>query len=114
MNQLCLGASIPFAAAALLWALRSGRCSLRMLVLTPVLMAAGAAWAVLPDVPRLLGWQALYERMAADPRIDIFFWHYRIDAAEADSPLYAALCAAMALALLAAAWRELALREGGR
>lgn len=111
MNQLLLGASIPFLVAACLYAARHARASLPLLVATPCAMAALAVWAVVPDLPRLAGLHTLYLKLAADPRIDIFLWHYTIDAMEFDSPGYGVGLAALAAALLAAAWRELSLRE---
>lgn len=112
MNQLLLGASIPFAVAACVYVARRARASLPLLVATPCAMAALAVWAVAPDLPRLVGLHRLYLKLAADPRIDIFLWHYTIDAMEIDSPAYGVGLAALAAALLAAAWRELRLREG--
>ena len=107
MDQLALGAFIPFVLIAVAYALRHGRAPFAMLLLTPVLMAMGAVWAIVPDVPRLLGWHDLYMRLASDPRCDIFFWHYTIDQIEQDSSWYAVAVAAMLAALLLAAWREL-------
>lgn len=111
MNQLALGASFPFVVAAIIYARRKFRCSMRMLVLTPLLMGLAALWAVIPDIPRLMGREALYHRLARDPRADIFFWHYSIDLAEADSPLYSVILVMMFVCVFAAAWRELRLLE---
>ncbi len=113
MNQAVLGALLPFALAAIAYAARGGRASWRMLALTPVAMAAGALWAVAPDLPRALGMADLYQRLAHDPRTDIFFWHYTIDQRETDSSLWNIAAIAMAVAMLWAAWRELRRREGG-
>jgi hypothetical protein len=107
MNQLLIGAAIPFAIAAAAYALRGGRASWRWLILTPAAMALGALWAVVPDLPRLVGWYSLYHRLAQDPRCDVFFWHYTIDRLEADSSWYAAGWVVLAAGLLAAALREL-------
>ncbi|MBM4142476.1 MAG: hypothetical protein FJ225_02620 [Lentisphaerae bacterium] len=111
MNQALLGASVPFAVAAVVYCASGFRASLRMLIAAPLCMAACALWAVVPDLPRLLGMERLYQRLARDPRTDIFFWHYTIDAAETDSVLYLAGAVALALAMLAAAWREVRRRE---
>lgn len=111
MNQLFLGSLIGFAPCALVYLVRGFRAGLVWLALTPLAMASCAAWAIVPDVPRLLGLHALYLRWSFDPRMDIFFWHYRIDLAEADSPWYAAGTALLYALLLAAAWRELARTE---
>jgi hypothetical protein len=107
MNQLVVGAAVPFLAAVLVYLARRGRAGLRMLIVTPLLMGLGALWAVVPDVPRLLGMPGLYSRLARDPRTDIFFWHYTIDRLETDSTVYNAAMALMLAALVAAAWREL-------
>lgn len=111
MNQVLLGGLIPFALAALYYARRGGRATLRMLVAVPLLMAFGAVWAVVPDIPRLLGWHRLYERLAHDPRTDLFLWHYTIDRCEIGSVWYTVGFVILATGLLAAAWRELYLRE---
>ena len=112
MDQLALGAFIPFALIAAAYARRRCRASFAMLLLTPALMAMGAVWAVVPDIPRLLGWHDLYMRLASDPRCDIFFWHYTIDQIEQVSSWYAVAVVAMLAALLMAAWRELNRIEG--
>lgn len=107
MNQILLGAAIPFFPALLWVAVRGWRASARMLIWTPVGMLLGAVWAVIPDLPRLFGAHGLYSRLARDPRTDLFFWHYTIDRVETDSSLYHAGLVLMGGLLLAAAWREL-------
>jgi len=87
-----------------------------MLIATPALMGACAIWAVVPDIPRLIGLGSLYSRLANDPRMDIFFWHYTLDQIEARTieryiPLFTALFVFLIAAILLAAWRELRLRE---
>lgn len=109
MNQIFLGASIPFCLLAAIFALRRGRIGFRFLFLAPFFMAAGALWAIAPDIPRVLGvWmpgmRALYDRLALDPRMNVFFWHYTIDQIETDTLPYHIGVALMAFALLAAAW----------
>ena len=54
MHQVALGALLPFLAAAALYVRRGFRASAKMLIVTPMLMALGALWAEIPDVPRLL------------------------------------------------------------
>jgi len=111
MNQLLLGALLPFLAAAAWYARRRCRATPLMLTLAPVCMAAGALFAVIPDLPRLVGREQLYLRLAQDPRMDIFLWHYTIDRIEFDSSLYHTAMIVMFLMLVAAAWRELYLLE---
>lgn len=111
MNQLLLGASFPFAAALIYYACRGGRASFTMLTVTPAVILLSMLWAIIPDIPRLLGLRDLYYRLALDPRCNIFYWHYSIDLVEADSPLYSLGFAAIAACLLAAAWREIKFRE---
>ena len=89
LNQLLIGASFPFAVALLLYIVRRGRASWAMLIWFPVLTVASAVWAIVPDIPRFLGMSNLYLRLSHDPRCDLFYWHYTIDLAEHDSPLYA-------------------------
>lgn len=111
MNHIFLGSAVPFLIAMIIFLLRRGRTNATYWVLTPLAMAMGAAWACLPDVPRLLGMYDLYMRMAEDPHSDIFFWHYSIDRVETDTPLYLVTVAGMAICLLIGIWREVRLRE---
>ena len=113
MNQILLGASIPFAVAVLWYCVRRFRASLLMLITVPLWMTLGAIWAIVPDLPRLFGFYGLYGRLAKDPRTDIFFWHYTIDRIETDSSLYHVGLMAMGLLLIAVAWRELHKVERG-
>ena len=114
MNHLLLGAAIPFTAAAIVYALRGFRAGWRLLVITPVLMTAFGLWAAAPDIPRLLRLHNLYLRLYADPRCNVFLWHYAIDQVETDSSWPAVGLALLAAGLLAAALRELALAERAR
>ncbi|MCK5528147.1 MAG: hypothetical protein KAI74_00575 [Kiritimatiellae bacterium] len=111
MNQILLGTSIPFAIICIWYAIKKFRASILMLIMTPFWLALGAVWAILPDIPRILGLHDLYWRMATDPRTDIFFWHYTIDKTETDSSLYHVGLLLIGILLIAAAWRELKLRE---
>lgn len=111
MNQILLGASIPFLAGALIYLCRGMRAGLPLLITTPLAMAALALWAIAPDLPRIVGLHSLYDRLSRDPRMDIFLWHYTIDQIESDSRWYAVGIVLMAGALLAAAYRELKRRE---
>jgi hypothetical protein len=111
MNQLLIGAAFPFSIALIVYLARRARAGVAALVLTPLAMGLCALWAVVPDLPRLLGMHDLYFRLANDPRTNMFFWHYSIDRIEIDSSLYHAGLLLMACGLLAAAWRELYLRE---
>jgi len=116
MHQLILGAATPLVLAIVVYLARRCRAPFWLLVLTPPAMAVCAIWAVLPDLPRLIGLQSLYTRLSQDPRSDIFFWHYSIDRIEAArldamTPFFNAVFALLVAALLAAAWRELHLAE---
>jgi hypothetical protein len=111
MNQLLLGALIPYTVAAILYMRHGCRASVRFLVIAPLAMAAGALWAVLPDVPRLLGFQRLYHALAGQAWIDIFFLHRTIDRIETDSVLYSVGIVILFVSLALAALREIALLE---
>jgi len=111
MNHLLLGAAIPFAIGVLIYALRRFRASFWMLILIPSAMAVSMLWAVAPDVPRLLGYHSLYDRLSRDPRCNIFYWHYRIDLTETESAWYAVGFVLLFVAVILAAWRELYLAE---
>ncbi len=107
MNHALLGAAIPFLLAAGVYTWRGGRAGLPMLIGVPLLMAVGALWASAPDLPRVLGMQELYLRLAADPRMDLFLWHYHIDQVEVESRWYAVGIVALAAGVILAAWHEL-------
>jgi hypothetical protein len=111
MNQLMLGAFVPFLVGLVLYARRGFRASFRMLAATPALMGLGALWAVAPDLPRLFGQYGLYQRLAADPRTNVFFWHYTIDRMETDARWIPVVFVLMLAGLLAASWREVCLLE---
>lgn len=111
MNQVLLGAAIPFALAMLVYGIRRARIGAVFLVLTPFSMLLGAFWAVIPDLPRLLGRHDLYFRWSNDPRMNLFFWHYSIDQIEPDSSWYAVGLLLMAASLLWIGWREIGRRE---
>jgi hypothetical protein len=111
MNQIFLGALVPFFVLSVLYAWRRGRASLLFLLMAPLWIAAGAIWAVVPDIPRLLGMEGLYERLSHDPRMNIFLWHYTIDQIEGEWFPYHIPLVLMFVLLLIAAWRELRLCE---
>lgn len=111
MNQILLGATIPFIIICIWYAIKKFRASMLMLIMAPFWMALGAIWATAPDIPRILGLHDLYWRISTDPRADIFFWHYTIDKIETDSSLYHVGILLIGVLLIAAAWRELQLTE---
>jgi hypothetical protein len=113
MNHVMVGAGIPLLVCLAIYAAGKGRASFAWLVGTPVAMLLGALWALVPDIPRMLGMQELYIRMMNDPRMNVFFWHHRLDATETDTPLAIAGCVFLVVMLFWAAWRELRIREGG-
>ena len=114
MNQLLLGAAIGFALCAAWYGIRGGRAGLPLLITTPLLMSACALWAVVPDIPRIMGMTDLYLQWSRDPRMNIFLWHYSIDLMEADSPWYAVGIVVLYALVMAAGWGELLRRERGR
>lgn len=111
MNQLLLGVSVPFLVGAIVYFARRMRATPCMLITVPACMALSMTWAVVPDFPRLLGFIDLYNSLHADPRCNIFFWHYSIDRMETDSPWFAVGFVIVIGALLFAAWRELCIAE---
>lgn len=113
MNHALYGAAIPFLLAGLVYVWRRGRAGLGFFVVTPLAMTFGALWASAPDLPRALGMHDLYMRLATDPRMDLFLWHYSIDQVETESSWYAVGLVFMAAALIAAALRELRREETG-
>ena len=111
MNQLLLGAAIGFTVCAAWYGIRRGRAGMPLLITAPPLMAACALWAVIPDIPRIMGMTDLYLQWSRNPAIDVFFWHYSIDLMEADSPWYAVGIVVLYVIVMAAAWGELSRRE---
>lgn len=108
MNQAVLGASIPFAVLVIVYLARHCRAGWKLLVGGPLLMLLGSLWATVPDLPRFWGDFALYNKLARDPRTDIFLWHHTIDQMESSNPQWALpVLLVMVGALLFAAWREL-------
>jgi hypothetical protein len=111
MHQFLLGASFPFVIGLAVYAARRFRADLIWLVITPLLTVICGAWAIVPDIPRLIGWTSLYVRMAQWPGSDVFFWHYTIDLSERESAWYQAGYVVILAAFLLIAWREVARRE---
>ena len=111
MNHVLLGAAVPLAICAYLYARAGGRASNRLLVLGPLAMLVASVWAVAPDIPRALGYSELAWRLTKDPRMDWFLFHYSIDKVETESGWYAAGFLVLGMAIVGAAWRELRLRE---
>jgi hypothetical protein len=116
MHQPLFGASIPLIMFAVIALYHRGRAPLWSLVITPPAMLAGAIWAIIPDVPRLVGAHALYQKLANAPWTNIFFWHYTIDQIETTTldrwtPLFNSLFTIMLLLLLAVAWHTLRCTE---
>lgn len=111
MNQLLIGACLPFTAGLIYYLLKKRRASFAALIFFPVLMLASMAWAIAPDLPRFFGFRDLYYKLALDPRCNIFYWHYSIDLTESDSPLYFIGFILIASSMLFAVWREIKLSE---
>ncbi len=114
MNQIVIGAAIPYVASALIYFAGKARASTTLLIVGPLSMAMCAVWAVVPDIPRALGMDSLYHRLANDPRSNIFFMHYTIDKLEGESILYTVAFVLMALSVFVVAWREVWLTEQER
>ena len=114
MNHLFVGTVIPFAIGMLVYACRRGRASVAFLAALPAAMFAGATWSVVPDLPRIVGWSAMDERMASahNPWIDIFFWHHTLNRHESYSPWFNIGFVLMIACLFFIAWRELGRAEG--
>lgn len=111
MNHILLGASIPFAIGIIFYALNRFRASLPALIIFPFIAGLSAIWAIVPDIPRLLGMTRLYSRMSFDPHSDIFFRHYTIDLTEAPSHWHTAGFLSLFLLLIIVAIREVYLSE---
>jgi len=119
MHQPLFGAIFPVIIATICFLARGRRASLTLLIMTPLAMLACAFWAVMPDLPKLIGNMDIYYRLQASPWINLFFLHGWIDAIEgtwfdAYTPLFNALFTAITALPMLVAWHELALRERHR
>jgi hypothetical protein len=111
MNHILLGVLLPFLVSSVVYLFRGLRASMRMLVITPLLMGGMAAWAVAPDIPRAVGAQELYLRLSFDPRCNVFLWHYSIDLVETDSVWWLVGLITIMICMLMAGLRELRIVE---
>ena len=116
MHHPLFGAIFPVIIAAILYYKRNRRASLPMLILTPAAMLACAGWAVVPDLPKLVGQMDLYYRFHSTTWSNIFFLHIWIDAIEGTwlepyTPAFNLLFTLIVALPLFAAWRELRLTE---
>ncbi|MFO7870088.1 MAG: hypothetical protein R6V03_01485 [Kiritimatiellia bacterium] len=114
MNHLVIGSSVPFILGLTVYVLRRFRATVAMLLVVPMGMGAGMVWAVIPDIPRLLGDSEFYHSLARNHVCDIFLWHYTLDGTETYTPWFAVVFVVMAASLLFAAWRELRIAELSR
>ncbi len=116
MHHPLFGAIFPVIIAAILYGKRNGRASFPMLIFTPVAMLACAGWAVVPDLPKLVGQMELYYQFHRTAWSNIFFLHIWIDAIEGTwlepyNPLFNLLFTLIIALPLVAAWRELRITE---
>ena len=117
MNHMLFGALVPFVIAFIIYARRRFRASLRLLVFTPLAMIVSAVWAIVPDIPRLLGMQKLYLELSVDSRMNVFLFHHYLDQIEDTSAVWMmsswimVVVVALAAALFVAVLRELWLTE---
>ena len=86
MNHVIIGSLLPFVIGLGVYWRKGG--SLPLHILWPTSMALGALYAVIPDIPRVLGMHELYISLSNNPKCDIFLWHYSIDMRESDSLIF--------------------------
>ncbi len=114
MNHIVIGAGIPFLIGLTIYVLCGGRAGMALLVVLPLAMALCGLWAILPDIPLLLGDVEGYVHAHRSPWINIFFWHGTIDAMEQRidlAPWNWIVMMSMPIGMLLIAWRELNIRE---
>jgi hypothetical protein len=109
--NLVVGAFAGFVVWFVGYAFHRFRSGIFGLVMLPAALVTCSLWAEIPDIPRLLGMPDLYFRMARNPNINIFFWHYSIDQIESNSPWHEVGLLTILAAALFIAWRELARAE---
>ena len=116
MHQPLFGAILPVLFAAALYLARGRQASLRMLICTPIAMLVCALWAIVPDLPKLVGNMDLYYQLHRTAWSNIFFLHIWIDAIEGTwlepyNPIFNTLFTIIIALPMLAAWRELRLLE---
>jgi len=116
MHHPLFGAIFPVILAGIIYCKRNRRASLPMLIITPLAMLACAGWAVVPDLPKLVGHMDLYYQLHQTPWSNIFFLHIWIDAIEGTwlepyNPIFNTLFTIVITLPMLAAWRELKLME---
>jgi len=114
MDHLLTGAALPFVIGLIVYSVHCGRISIAGLIIWPITVLFGMLWAVMPDVPRVLGFRDLYMKLSVDPRCDLFFGHYSMDLVESDTPLFAIPVVVMCGLMLFIAYRELLILESER
>jgi hypothetical protein len=110
------GAAVPLLACVAIYAGRGFRAGWGLLVLGPLAMLASGAVAVIPDMPRLLGHQSLYNAWHRRGWCNLAWGHCWIDKHEGieDWRWWPVIAVVVGTAVLGVALRELHLRERAR
>ncbi len=113
MIHVLIASSLPLAVFFAVWWRRGRRTSARALVTLSLACLVSAAWAVVPDMPRLWGDLPYYNALHHRSYCDAWWFHCTIDGKDDidSSMLFPVLFVLAAVAVLAVAWRELAHRE---
>jgi hypothetical protein len=111
-----LASALPLAWFFGHWLRRGRRTSARAMVLLALACAASSAWAVIPDMPRLVGKMETYVALHHRWYCNAWWLHCYIDAHDDidSSMVFPALFVLAAAAVFTVGWRELARREAER
>lgn len=109
MNHILLGAFLPFVVCAVIYVRGGFRAGPRLLVLGPLAMLVSGFWAIVPDLPRLVGDIDRYMTWHRSWWTNLCWGHGWIDRRDAlDSwPYYPVLALALGAVVFGVAWREL-------
>lgn len=89
MNQFVIG-MIPFFLIMIIrFFLKRFKLEIKELILHLSLMLLSGLWAIIPDLPRVIGMNKLYIKLSKTEWINIFWFHYSIDKAESGNFIYA-------------------------
>jgi hypothetical protein len=109
VNHVVVGAALPLAICAVIYAARGFRASSRLLVLGPLVMLISGVIAVIPDLPRLWGDQVKYVDWHHRSWCNLSWGHCWIDKHDAieNWPGWTVIAIVVGALVLGVAWREL-------
>lgn len=116
MIHVLLASALPLSLFFVAWWRDGRRTSARALTAVALASTLSSAWAVTPDIPRLLGNMPLYSELHRWNYCDVWWFHCAIDRHDDidSSMVFPALFVLAAIAVFVVGWRELAALESER